>query len=199
MLINNAGALFNPRQATAEGFEKSFALLLLGPYVLTERLLPLLTNSESPRVVNVLSGGMYTQGLRTTMLAPRPSDYDGPTAYARAKRGLVILAEIWGRQWAGDGISVHAMHPGWVDTPGLETSLPAFHRQLGRWLRTPEEGADTIVWLAASPDAHRASGHFWLDRKIRATHVFRHTSESASERRELIRSLDALSGLLPAG
>ena len=162
-------------------------------------LLPALKSSSDARVINVASGGMYTQGLRASMLGPRPSDYDGPTAYARAKRGLVILSEIWGRQWKDHGISVHAMHPGWVDTPGLETSLPAFHRQLRRWLRTPEQGTDTIVWLAASPDAHRASGHFWLDRKIRATHVFRHTADDASDRRDLIQSLDALSGLPTAG
>ena len=81
----------------------------------------------------------------------------------------------------------------------MNGSLPGFHRQLTPWLRTPEQGADTIVWLAASPDAHRASGHFWLDRKIRATHVFRHTAHSARDRRELIRALDALTGLSSNG
>ena len=91
------------------------------------------------------------------------------------------------------------MHPGWVDTPGLEQALPSFHRQLAPWLRTPAQGADTIVWLAASPDAHRASGHFWLDRKIRETRVFRHTADTAKDRRELIRALDALAGLPSAG
>jgi GTPase Era involved in 16S rRNA processing len=87
------------------------------------------------------------------------------------------------------------MHPGWVDTPGLEKSLPAFHRQLSPWLRTPAQGADTIVWLAAAPDAHRASGQFWLDRKIRATHVFGHTRSSSRDNRELIKVLDEVSGL----
>jgi hypothetical protein len=66
---------------------------------------------------------------------------------------------------------------------------------LAPWLRTPEQGADTIVWLAASPDAQRTSGHFWLDRKIRATHVFRHTRDTPRDRRELIRALDALAVL----
>ena len=172
---------------------------LAGPYLLTRLLLPTLTASGDARVINVASGGMYTQAMRAGELAPRPSGYDGPTAYARAKRGLVILAEEWARQWAGAGISVHAMHPGWVDTPGLERALPAFHRRLAPWLRTPEQGADTIVWLAASSDAHRASGHFWRDREIRETQVFRHTGATATERRELVRALDALTGLPSAG
>jgi dehydrogenase/reductase SDR family protein 12 len=199
VLINNAGALFNSYQRTREGIEQTMATDLASPYLLTRLLLPGLKASGDARIINVASGGMYTQGMHADMLTPRPSDYDGPTAYARAKRGLVILAEIWACQWAASGISVHAMHPGWVDTPGLEKSLPAFHRQLAPWLRTPEQGADTIVWLAASPDAHRTSGHFWLDRKIRATHVFRHTRDTINDRRELIRALDALAGLPSVG
>jgi len=199
VLINNAGALFNRCQRTPEGIERTMATDLLSPYLLTRLLLPALKASGDARIVNVASGGMYTQAMRARMLAPRPSEYDGPTAYARAKRGLVMLAEVWARQWSAAGISVHAMHPGWVDTPGLERSLPSFHRQLAPWLRTPAQGADTIVWLAASPDAHRASGHFWLDRKIRATHVFRNTVDTAKDRRELIRALDALTGLSSTG
>jgi len=195
VLINNAGALYNQYQQTPEGIERTMATDLASPYLLTRLLLPALKASGDARVINVASGGMYTQGMRADSLAPRPSEYDGPTAYARAKRGLVILAEMWARQWAAFGISVHAMHPGWVDTPGLERSLPTFRRQLRFWLRTPEQGADTIVWLAASSDAHRSSGHFWLDRKIRATHVFPNTTDTPADRRELIRALDALTGL----
>jgi NAD(P)-dependent dehydrogenase (short-subunit alcohol dehydrogenase family) len=199
VLINNAGALFNRYQQTCEGIERTMATDLASPYLLTRLLLPALMASGHARVINVASGGMYTQGMRVDALTPLRSDYDGPTAYARAKRGLVILAQEWARQWAGTGTSVHAMHPGWVDTPGLERSLPRFHRLLAPWLRTPKQGADTIVWLAASPDAHRASGHFWLDRKIRETQVFRHTGATAADRRELIRTLDHLTGLSSAG
>jgi len=195
VLINNAGALFNDYGLTGEGIERTMATDLASPYLLTVLLLPALKAAGSARVVNVASGGMYTQGMRAGMLEPEPVAYDGPTAYARAKRGLVMLTEAWASRWADFGIGVHAMHPGWVDTPGLKASLPAFHRQVTPWLRTPEQGADTIVWLAASPDAQRASGRFWLDRKIRASHVFRHTADSEKDRRQLIRALDALTGL----
>jgi len=195
VLINNAGALFNDYGLTDEGIERTMATDLASPYLLTVLLLPALKAAGSARVVSVASGGMYTQGMRAHMLESEPSDYDGPTAYARAKRGLVMLTDVWANQWADLGIGTHAMHPGWVDTPGLKASLPAFHRQVAPLLRTPEQGADTIVWLAASPDAQRASGRFWLDRKIRAAHVFRHTTDSDKDRRELVRALDALTGL----
>ena len=63
-----------------------------------------------------------------------------------------ILTELWARRLAGTGVVVHAMHPGWADTPGVVTSLPRFHRLAGPLLRSPEEGADTIVWLGAADE-----------------------------------------------
>ena len=195
VLINNAGALFNQRMETAEGLEMTLATDLLSPYLLTRLLLPSLGVSGAGRVINVASGGMYTQGIRVDDLQHRNEPYDGPTAYARAKRALVILTDIWTRQLSPLGITAHAMHPGWVDTPGLARALPAFHSQLSRWLRTPSEGADTIVWLAASPDAVRAPGRFWLDRKIRATHVFPGTHASTADCRALVRKLNELAGV----
>lgn len=192
MLVNNAGALFNPRQTTAEGFEKSFALLLLGPYILTERLLPLLKKSASPRVVNVLSGGMYTQKIQVDDLQSQRGSYSGSVAYARAKRGLMIATEKWSDEWAEHGVVVNAMHPGWADTPGVETALPGFYRVTKHFLRTPEEGADTIVWLAASTEAGKVSGKFWLDREQHPSHLSDRTRESGDERQLLIATLDEL-------
>ncbi|MGA6927404.1 MAG: SDR family NAD(P)-dependent oxidoreductase [Desulfosarcina sp.] len=195
VLINNAGGLFNRYRQTAEGIEMTMATDLVSPYLLTRLLLPSLKVAKAARIINVASGGMYTQGMRADDLNPHPSGHDGPTAYARAKRGLVILTGLWADELASSGISVQAMHPGWVDTPGLEKSLPTFYRQLSPWLRTPAQGADTIVWLAASPDAHRASGHFWLDRKIRATHVFPNTRTTSTDNHKLAAALDDVSGL----
>ncbi|MFM7273154.1 MAG: SDR family NAD(P)-dependent oxidoreductase, partial [Gammaproteobacteria bacterium] len=191
VLVNNAGALFNPRQVTAEGLEKSFALLLLGPYLLTERVRPLLAKSGSARVVNVLSGGMYTQGIRVHDLQNAKGTYSGSVAYARAKRGLMILTEEWASQWGSDGIVVNAMHPGWADTPGVETALPGFHRLTRGLLRSPEEGADTIVWLAAAPEAAEVSGAFWLDRERHPTHVLRSTRETPEDRSAFLEALRA--------
>lgn len=197
-LVNNAGALFNPRQETAEGLEKSFALLLLAPYILTERLHPLLAKAESPRVVNVLSGGMYTQKIRVRDLQSERGTYSGSVAYAQAKRGLMILTEEWAGRWADDGIAVNAMHPGWADTPGVEESLPEFYRLTKYVLRNPDEGADTAVWLAAATEAAEVSGKFWLDREQHPSHLSSRTVESAEDRARLLEQLaELLQGTRP--
>jgi dehydrogenase/reductase SDR family member 12 len=193
VLVNNAGTLINPREETAEGLEKSFALLLLSPYVLASRLHPLLRKAATrhgvARVVNVLSGGMYTQKIHVDDLQSSKGTYSGSVAYARAKRGLMIVTEEWAHRWAGDGIVVNAMHPGWADTPGVVESLPEFHRVTERVLRSPEQGADTIVWLASATEAGRVSGELWLDRRPHVTHALPGTRETPAERRKLLKAL----------
>lgn len=192
VLIHNAGALFNRREETAEGIERTLATNLLGPYLLTRRLLPSLKAAGGARIVLVASGGMYTQKVDLDDLAFSSRPYDGPTAYARAKRALVVLCRQWAEELAPWNIRVHAMHPGWVDTPGLRRSLPAFHRWLSPLLRTPAQGADTVVWLAGAVDAGRVSGGFWLDRRLHPTHVLPGTRETPQERRRLVQALDGL-------
>ena len=88
-------------------------------------------------------------------------------AYAKAKRAQVALSREWARRIAGTGVAFHAMHPGWVNTPGVATTLPGFYRATRPILLTPEQGADTIVWLAAMPPERLGSGRFWHDRRPR--------------------------------
>lgn len=196
VLINNAGALFNDRNETGEGFEKTFATDLLGVFYLTRLLKEPLAASGSARIINVASGGMYTQKIDVHDLENKTVPYNGAKAYARAKRGIVILTEIWAEKFKKFGITVHSMHPGWVDTPGIEKSLPGFHARLKKILRTPDQGADTIVWLAMSKSAGRSSGRFWLDRRPHETVVLPGTGESAAERKILWEKLTAqVSGL----
>lgn len=194
VLVNNAGALYTERGVTDEGIEKTLALDLLAPFLLTNLLIPRLRASRPARIVNVSSGGMYTQRVRVDDLQYEKGRYDGSIAYARAKRGLVILTEIWARDLKDSGVAVHSMHPGWADTPGVSSSLPSFYKITKKILRTPEEGADTIVWLAASREAADSSGLFWLDRQPHTTHVFPGTHESKEERKQLWSRLESLSG-----
>jgi len=195
VLVSNAGVYSVRRQETDEGFEKSFALLLLGPYILTQCLHPLLAAAQDARVVNVSSGGMYSQKIQVDDLQSQSGSYSGSVAYARAKRGLMILTEVWAERWREDGIVVNAMHPGWADTPGVRNALPGFYRVTRKLLRTPREGADTIVWLAASTEAGEVSGEFWLDRQIHPSHLSAKTRESEQERAQL---LDRLASMLDA-
>jgi dehydrogenase/reductase SDR family member 12 len=73
------------------------------------------------------------------------------------------------------------MHPGWADTPGIRHSLPGFAKVMGPFLRTPGQGADTAVWLSASPVANETNGGFWLDRKPRWEHKVPWTRLSESD------------------
>ena len=185
VLINNAGALFPERCETEEGLERSFATNLLGPFVLTRLLLKGLARARAPRIINVSSGGMYAQKVHVDDLEMGHPPYDGATAYARAKRGLVILTELWAAQLKNRRFAVHAMHPGWVDTPGLAASLPQFYRRIRPLLRTPRQGADTAVWLASAMEPGVCSGLFWLDRRPHITHAVPGTRATDDERKQL--------------
>jgi dehydrogenase/reductase SDR family protein 12 len=194
VLVNNAGALASERTLSVDGIELTFATNVLGPFLLTNLLVPLLEQSKPARIVNVSSGGMYTQRIHLDDLQMAHQDFDGPTAYARTKRAQVILTELWAERLRGTGVVVHAMHPGWADTPGLKSSLPRFHSLTKRLLRTPQEGADTIVWLGAAPEPARSSGGFWHDRRQRPTHRVPWTKQTPRDRERLWAECERLSG-----
>jgi len=192
ILINNAAVLPLERETTTEGLETAFATDLLSPFMLTELLMPKLRDSAPARIINVLSGGMYLSSIDVNDLENKKGRYDGSRAYARAKRGLMILTEYWADQLTDAGVTVNAMHPGWADTPGVRHSLPGFHRLTRSVLRTPEQGADTIVWLAAAPEAARHSGKFWLDRAPHLSAIFPGTAGNEHQRMKLIKELERL-------
>ena len=193
VLIDNAGAIYPERRLGPDGIEATLALMVVGPFVLTAGLFPLL-RSASGRVIAVTSGGMYTQSLDLDDLGSAEGPWSGARAYARAKRAQTALVREWSRRLAGSGVTFVAMHPGWADTPGLAESLPAFHRFMGPLLRAPAEGADTIVWLAAHPDAAGATGELFLDRRPRPFDRAPMTRLSAAERRRLWDAVVSLSG-----
>ena len=186
-LIHNAGLLPERRQLSPDGEEVCFATHVTGPFLLTRALEPRLRASSDARVVFVSSGGMYTQRLSLRDLDWSERPYDGSVAYAQTKRMQVVLAELFAERLREAGICVNAMHPGWADTGGVERSLPRFHRVMRPLLRSAEQGADTIVWLAASPAAAGETGRFWLDRAPRSTHLLPGTVETDAARRELWR------------
>jgi len=184
VLVDNAGAIHPDRRLGPDGIEATFALMVVGPFVLTCGLLPLLRASHG-RVIAVTSGGMYTQALDLDDLGSEVGSWSGSRAYARAKRAQTALIREWARRLAGTGVTFDAMHPGWADTPGLAESLPAFHRLMGPLLRSPADGADTIIWLAADPASSGASGRLFLDRRPRPFDRAPMTRLTASDRRRL--------------
>ena len=169
VLIHNAGALLNTRQVSPQGIEQTIASHVVGPFLMTTLLLPLMNGG---RVVTVSSGGMYSSGLtvfdKGETLEMPTHKYGGSKQYAIAKRAQVTLTEMWATRVPQTEFV--SMHPGWADTPGVQESIPGFRRVTAPILRTASEGADTIAWLAAVSPLPGRNGTFWSDREIRPTH-----------------------------
>jgi NAD(P)-dependent dehydrogenase (short-subunit alcohol dehydrogenase family) len=197
ILIDNAGAIYSERTVGPDGIEATLAVLVVGPFTLLAGLLPLLRRTPGSRVVAVTSGGMYSQRVHFDDLQFEAEPWSGSRAYARAKRIQVALAREWARRLreASGGPTVNAMHPGWADTPGLADSLPGFYKRMRRLLRTPAEGADTIVWLATDPRVAGAGGQLYLDRRPRPVDRISSNRLSAADRRRLWEIVVGLAGL----
>jgi NAD(P)-dependent dehydrogenase (short-subunit alcohol dehydrogenase family) len=193
--VNNAGILVHDRQETAEGIELTFATNVLGGFVLTAELLPLLRAAGDARVIAVSSGGMYAARMEVDDLQSAAEPFNGVNVYARSKRAQVILAAEWARRHPAPGLSYHAMHPGWVYTPGVKKSLPGFTRTMRPFLRNLRQGADTILWLGVSAEAGQASGGFWFDRRSRPVHRMRNTENSPLEKEKLWQTCQQLGGV----
>jgi dehydrogenase/reductase SDR family member 12 len=195
-LVHCAGAMYADYRTAPDGTELTLSTHVVAPFRLSLLLSPLLFATPLSVIVTVSSGGMYTQRFDLDNLELTSADYRGVTAYARAKRAQVVLAHEWERRWRHEGVASYAMHPGWVATPGLTSSLPSVAR-LGPLLRTPTEGADTAVWLVAggqwgpspmAPPGDRIPpggkpGGIWLDRRRRHEYYVPSTYRRPDHRR----------------
>lgn len=195
VLVNNVGVLLPERDVTAEGIERTLATDLAGHFLLTNLLVPRLIESAPSRIINITSGGMYSEKIRPNDLQFERGEYKGSVAYARAKRGQVILTEMWAERLADTGVTVHVMHPGWAGTAGVEQSLPTFNKLMKPFLRTPEQGADTIVWLVTASEPRDTSGELWFDREIVPKHFVERTKETQRDRDILWDRLVELTGV----
>ncbi len=195
VLVNNASVLTARRELSADGIELTFATNVVAPFLLTNLLLPAMLARSAGRIINVSSGGMYLQRLRAGDLQSERGHFDGAAVYARSKRAEVVLAELFAQRLPAGGVTVHAMHPGWADTPGLRASLPGFYGLARPLLRSPQQGADTILWLGSATEPGRRSGCFWHDRQARPAHLLPFTRETAAERERLWSACVELSGL----
>ncbi len=206
VLAHNAGALFNERRLAQNGIDLSVELMVSTPFLLTGLLLPQLGVPHEPlhdttagtataarsrpgRVLTMSSGGMYTEPLTVDGLCMPDATYQGAQQYARAKRAQVVLNELWAERISATQCVFHALHPGWVATPGITEALPGFSRILGPLglLRSPREGADTMVWLSADAEPEKDTGKFWHDRAQRSIHMSQKTRKAnTDERREAL-------------
>lgn len=186
VLVNNAGLMPGERTPSPDGHELMFATHVLAPLALTTMLVPLLERSAPARVINVSSGGMYAQALPVGDWESEHTSYSPKKLYARTKREQVVVTEILAERLRGRGVVVHAMHPGWADTEGVQRWMPVFRTVTAPIIRSPEDGADTIVWLGAAPEALERTGLFWHDRRARPTHYRLGASPEATADREAL-------------
>jgi NAD(P)-dependent dehydrogenase (short-subunit alcohol dehydrogenase family) len=170
-LVNNAGSHYSKKTGSADGYEATFAVNHLGYFQLTVELLQLLKSSAPARIVNVASGAHWNAHINFDDLNME-NGYSGWRAYAQSKLANVLFTYELARRLEGTGVTANCMHPGVVGT-SLFNHVGGFAGKVVRlftpFMRTPEKGADTIIWLASSPEVEGITGKYFVDRKKRAT------------------------------
>jgi NAD(P)-dependent dehydrogenase (short-subunit alcohol dehydrogenase family) len=163
VLINNAGAMFQERGVTEDGLERSFALNHMSYFVLTNRLKDRLVAAGPARIVNTASGAHQGQSLDFADLQSE-RNYRGLRVYGRSKLANILFTRELARRLTGTGLTVNCLHPGFVATRIGENNNLIFRVGLAiakRFALSPEKGAETIVYLASSPEVASVSGGYF--------------------------------------
>ncbi|MEO5586244.1 MAG: SDR family NAD(P)-dependent oxidoreductase [Novosphingobium sp.] len=174
LLVNNAGGMCSEKVITAEGYEANFAANHLGPFLLTQRLLPLLREAAAdapPGTVRILN----TASDASEMIPAINLDdlqslehFSPGLAYCTGKLANVLFARELAVRLEADGIVAHSVHPGAVAS-NFFSHAPADTQERTR--NTPKfteaEGADTLIWLATNPAGAESSGGYWFQRALR--------------------------------
>lgn len=173
VLVNNAGGVFTAHALTTDGIERTFALNHVGYFALTMELLDLLKKSPDPRVVSTSSGAHRMGRLDLATVVKRRGEA-GYAAYGDSKLANILFTRELARRYGQDGIKANCVHPGWVNTGfALNNAGTALAFLTGLtaplFARTPEKGAETILWLATSPEAASLNGQYLHDKKIAST------------------------------
>ena len=196
VLVNNAGVMTQERALSADGIELTLATNVVGPFALTNLLIALLQRSAPARIINVSSGGMYTQKVRVEDLQSE----HGAVRRANGLRAHQARAgdphrDLRASGWrAPESWSTRCTQAGQTP-PACDPRCRASTQATRPLLRTPAQGADTIVWLAAAAEPGHSSGGFWHDRRQRPTHLLPWTRETRQERERLLAECVRLSAL----
>jgi len=165
VLINNAGGIFNPREETKNGFESSFGVNHLAPFLLTNLLLGSLKQSTSARIINT-SSGLHYRGKIDFQDLQSEKKYSAIQAYANAKLATVLFTYELARKLKETNITVNCLHPGVVQTRfGRNVKMPWYLRPIALFVTnfflSPEKGAKTSIFLASSPKIKAVTGKFF--------------------------------------
>ena len=166
VLIHNAGVLPQGRQESKDGIELNFAVNFLAPFLLTNLLLPLLKQSAPSRIINV-SSSMYKEGEINFDDLESKKHFDKYKAYAQAKLALLLFTKKLAKDLQGSGVTVNALHPGIVGTQitmqNVRTMNPIAAFIFKRTFITPEQGAQTSIYLATSPEVANVSDKYFVN------------------------------------
>jgi dehydrogenase/reductase SDR family protein 12 len=180
-LVLNAGGMPEKFISNKQGVELQFASQLFGHYILTHKLVNAGKIKSGARIVWVTSGGMYLKALDTSTIF-KNEHYNKVDNYANVKRAQVTLLPFFKKEFPNQIVT--AMHPGWAATPGVDEAIPEFSKKMAGRLRSPLQGADTILWLLSSKKEIE-SGELYFDRKKVSPHLFWFTKKSSKQSNKL--------------
>jgi NAD(P)-dependent dehydrogenase (short-subunit alcohol dehydrogenase family) len=163
VLINNAGALFGARQLTQDALERTFALNHMAYFVVTEGLRERLVASAPARIINTASGAHRSATLDFDDLQSE-KDFGGMKAYRRSKLCNILFTRELARRLDGTNVTANCVRPGFIatrfgDQSGGLSSL--FFRLAKLFAKSPEKGAETLIYLASSPSAADVTGQYF--------------------------------------
>jgi NAD(P)-dependent dehydrogenase (short-subunit alcohol dehydrogenase family) len=164
VLINNAGAIFASRRFTEDGLEYTFALNHLAYFAVAEGLRARLLASAPSRIINTASGAHQGASLKFDDLQSS-QNYSGLKAYSRSKLCNILFTRELARRLQGTGVTANCLHPGFVATRfGDEAGGPIslFIPIAKLFAISPEKGAETIVYLASSPEIAATTGKYFF-------------------------------------
>ena len=187
-VILNAGGMPEGFQKNNYGLESQFASQLMGHYLLIDLLDRKGLLTSNCRIVWVTSGGMYLRKLTLDILE-QDLEYNKVATYANTKRAQVILVEELSKSDQFKKYEMNCMHPGWVDTPGVQTAIPGFREKTKNRLRDYHAGADTILWMVLTKDKLK-KGELYFDRKEQPKYSFFWTKENPEIRSEYLRKVE---------
>jgi retinol dehydrogenase-14 len=166
VLINNAGVFMNERRLTADGFETTFAVNHLAPFLLTNLLLDLLKQSAPARVITV-SSMAHTKGKLDFENLQAEKSFGGYSSYALSKLANVLFTYELGELLAGTGITSNCLHPGLIGTKLLRTGFNTGGASTA-------DGAETLIYLATSPEVDGVTGKYFQEKVETASSPITH-------------------------
>ena len=179
VLINNAGAFFKKRHVTIDGFETTFAVNYLAPFMLTNLLLDILKRSAPARVINVSSTIHKNARINFDDLQAEKK-YTSFKAYGQSKLAMILFTNELSRRLEGRDVTINALHPGSVKS-NIGRDFGKAMKIFSKLSKSPEKGAETSLYLAISPEIEGITGKYFINKKEEKSSKKSHDIEIAQK------------------